>query len=109
MDPKSFSEMRPITLEEAVKMWLHHRSDNILGLLLSGAATKPEVREVLDRIHDPSETPTRKGLRSEDRRRDLERRLNPIRKKAFHGNYREFFGSDETRGVSNEKFVLKKD
>ena len=67
---------------------MEHRCDNLLKLLISGAATKPQVKIILE-----NQSPTTRN--------------NPIRKKAFHGNYRSLFGNKKKTSISDEEFVLK--
>jgi len=83
--------MKKITLRQAVVAFLQHRCDNLLKLLISGAATKPSVKKILQKyVNSP-----------------LESRNNPIRKKAFHGNYRSMFLVNKKKSISDEEFVLK--
>ena len=76
-----------VTLNQALVLWLKHRSDNLLTLLISGAATKPEVKKLLV-DHTSS-------------------RNNPIRRKAFHGNYRNMFPGRKTKPIAEQNFTLK--
>ena len=80
--------MRKITLENAVVAWMQHRCDNLLKLLINGAATKPEVKKILE-----SQSPSTRN--------------NPIRKKAFHGNYKSLFDYKKKNSIAEEEFVLK--
>ena len=76
-----------ITLEAALRLWLEHRSDNLLTLLISGAATKLAVKKLLE---------DRKSTRN-----------NPIRRKAFHGNYRSMFPGRNSKPIAEQDFILK--
>ena len=80
-----------ISIKDALGLWLEHRCDNLLLLLISGAATKPEVKELL-----------------EDRKATYQpKRTNPIRRKAFHGNYRSFFPGRKKKPINEQEFTLK--
>ena len=62
-------KMRYEELEEAVEMWLKYpHDDHYLSLLLSGAATKPQVKDIL----------RKKSVRK-----------NPFRNHSFHGTYQD--------------------
>ena len=83
--------MKKITLRQAIQQYLQHRCDSLLKLLISGAATKPSVKKILQKhLKSPQES-----------------RNNPIRKKAFHGNYKNMFVINKKKSISDEEFVLK--
>ena len=81
-----------LSLEDALELWLINRSDDFLRLLISGAATKPQVKVLLD-----------DRLGTACRRKNL-----PIRKKAFHGNYKEMLGMRDPKDITDKIYTLKK-
>ena len=81
-----------ISVEEAVRLWMENRScDNILKLLISGAATKPEVKKILEKNFTQ------------------QRRSNRIRRKAYHGNYKSMFNivNRKKKPLDEQEFTLK--
>lgn len=89
-----------ITLENAVLHWLEDRCENSLKLLLSGAATKPEVRQIMDQLNENCESTSD----------EQERRQNPIRKAAFHDDYKQFYtvqASPRPKSSCSDKMILK--
>ncbi len=113
-----------VSLPDAVQLWLKYRCDNILSLLLSGAATKSAAKEALDRLtKTKGNLPKRKSSfrgtykcffsskryeTDEPKAKKQRQRCNPIRRRAFHGNYRESLGSSSSSSISKKSFRLRK-
>lgn len=98
--PEVEKRSKKVTLRAAVEHWLEDRCENSLKLLLSGAATKPKVKLIMDELNEND------GSSSDGENR----RQNPIRKAAFHDDYKKFFtmqASPRPGSSCSDKLILK--